>query len=485
VRSLHDARVTLDDETPPKSDPRRIGGQLAGGLALRVSRYPLQALFVLAVPPILGPEAYGAYATCVALFGLVVEATDPGTVPLFGRFLPGLPPQAASTLVRQVLWSRLALAAGPGTLLLALLWTPRPEDPLLFGLVVAAVFVVPFQQVFFARLYARGQLTRFMARDPLRSGMSLALVVPGYLLGGLVGAMAALVLAQVVLVGIGAAWLRPRAADLAPPRTLAGLPATLRFGVAAALPGALSGVALLMGTPLLARAGRPEPEVAAFNLAAYGLVLVMALVEYPFAALMPTLGQSVDAGRHGEASRWLLDVSGRASAAAALVIVALVAVGDPLIRLVLGPGFAGVYPNLLLLVGGGIFPALVSQAGLSLAVLARTPSRAAGPAVVLALVTGVGTLVLAGGAGAPAAAAALVAGLAAQGAALLAVTPGLARLALRPVGSSMAAAGPALVLGGLEAAGWVALAPGARIAVLAAVLLAAAWPLGRLLRRVP
>ncbi len=172
-------------------------------------------------------------------------------------------------------------------------------------------------------------------------------------------------------------------------------------------------------------------------------------------------------------------------AATALVIVALVAVGDPLIRLVLGPGFAGVYPNLLLLVGGGIFPALVSQAGLSLAVLARTPSRAAGPAVVLALVTGVGTLVLAGGAGAPAAAAALVAGLAAQGAALLAVTPGLARLALRPVGSSMAAAGPALVLGGLEAAGWVALAPGARIAVLAAVLLAAAWPLGRLLRRVP
>lgn len=478
------ARPDAEEQAPPEPERRRIGRQLAGGLALRVSRYPLQALFVLAVPPILGPEAYGAYATCVALFALVVEATDPGTVPLFGRFLPGLPPPAASTLVRQVLWSRLLLAAGPGTLLLALLWTPRPEGLLLFGLVAAAVLVVPLQQVLFACLYARGEIARFTARDPLRSGLSLALVVPGYLAGGLVGAIAALLLAQAVLVGIGLAWARPRASDLAPPRTLAGLPAAVRFGVAAALPGALSAAALLVGTPLLARAGRPEPEVAAFNLAAYGLVLVMALAEYPFAALLPTLGQSVDAGRRRVAARWLREVSGRGAAAAALVILALVAVGEPLIRLALGPGFAATYPNLLLLVGGGIFPALVSQAGLSLAVLARRPARAAGPAVILALVTAAGTAPLAGSAGAPAAAGALVAGLMAQAASVLAVTPGLGRLVLRPVGLGMAAAAPALALGALEVSGWLRLPPGAHVALLAVVLLPGAWPARRLLRRV-
>ncbi len=480
---LRAAPLTLDDAAPPGPDRRGIGRQLAGGLAVRVARYPLQALFVLAVPKVLGPEAYGAYATCMALFVLAVEATELGMVPLFGRFLPGLPPPAASTLVRQVLWSRLVIAAGLGLGLLTLLWTPRPEDPLLFGLVVAAVLVAPFQQVLFARLYARGRLTRFMARDLLRSGLSLALVVPGYLLGGLVGAVAAIGVAQVILVGIGASWAKPSVADLSPPRTLAGLPATLRFGVAAALPTVLSIVAVRLGTPLLSRAGRPVPEVAAFDLATQGLMLVMALTAYPFAALIPTLGQSVDAGQHGEASRWLLDVVRRAAGGAALVIIALVAVGDPLIRLVLGPGFAGVYPNLLLLVGGGGFPALVSQAGLSLAVLARTPSRAAGPAVLLALVTGVGTLILADPAGAPAAAAALVAGLAAQAVALLAVTPGLARLVCHPVGLGMAAALPALALGGLEAAGRVVLAPRAQVAALAAILLAAAWPLGRLLRR--
>ncbi|HWP34544.1 MAG TPA: hypothetical protein VNM66_03015, partial [Thermodesulfobacteriota bacterium] len=248
----------------PPSPARPSGRELAGGLALRVTRYPLQALFVLAVPPVMGADAYGAFAACLALFALVVEATDVGTAPLFGRVVPSLEPARAAELARQILWSRLALAAGPGALLLGLLWTPRPEDPLLFALVLLAVCVVPFQHVLFGRLYAEGRIARVMARDPLRSALSLALVIPGYLALGLTGAVAAVAAAQVVLVAVGGTWVRPRAADFAPPRTLAGLPAALRFGVAAALPTTLTTVAFKLGTPLLARAGRPAAEVAAF-----------------------------------------------------------------------------------------------------------------------------------------------------------------------------------------------------------------------------
>src|SRR5690606_36858030 len=134
----------------------------------------------------------------------------------------------------------------------ALLWTPRPEDPLLFALVLTAALVTPVQQVLFARLYARGQIVKVMARDPLRSALSLALVLPGYLAFGLVGALGALVVAQLLLALVAAGWARPAPADLAPPGTLAGLPAALRFGLASALPVVLATVALKAGTPLLA-----------------------------------------------------------------------------------------------------------------------------------------------------------------------------------------------------------------------------------------
>jgi O-antigen/teichoic acid export membrane protein len=459
--------------------------QMAGGLALRVSRYPLQAAFVLAVPPVLGAEAYGAYATCVALFALVAEATDLGTLPLFGRFVPGLSAEAAANLARQLLWSRLAIGLVGGSAVLALLWTPRPEDPLLFILVLAAILVVPVQQVLFGRLYARGQIARLMARDPLRSGLSLALVIPGYLLLGLAGAVGALLVAQLLLVALGTAWVRPAAEDFAPPRTWQGLEATLRFGLAASLPTLLVITALKLGTPLLSRLGRSGAEVASFDLAVQAFALLWGLAQYPYAALLPRLGAAVDAGRAGEARRVLRDLVGRVATGCALGVVALVAVGDWSLRTLLGPGFASLYGNLVLVVGGGVLPMLVTQAGLALGVLEKRPGRAVLPAALLAAVTAVATLILGGPFGAPVACLGLAGGLALQAATLAVRSPGLGGLVRDGVGAAAPAVLGALALGLLEAGGGIALEASARGGVLAALGLLALLPVARAARRRP
>lgn len=412
-----------------------LGRQFASGLAVRVARYPLQAAFVLLVPPVLGAETYGAYAACVALFAILVEATELGTIPLFGRLAPSLPPEGVRLLARQVLWSRLLLALGPGALLLALLWTPRPEDPLLFALVLAAVLVTCVQQVLFGRLYARGEIVRVMARDPLRSGLSLALVLPGYLAFGLVGAVGALVAAQVVLSAVAAVWARPAPRDLAPPQTLKGLPAALRFGLASALPVVLLTVAIKAGTPLLSRLGRPSAEVGTFDLATQAFALGLALLAYPFAALLPALGQRVDGGK-AETAQGLLERVVARTGAAALAGVALASlVGGPAIHLVFGEGFAGLFPLVLVVAGVGVFPALAAQAGLTRLLLDRRPEAAILPAGLLAALTVAVTLAAGARYGAAAGAAGLLAGLLAQVVALAWATPGFAPLVGRRVGS--------------------------------------------------
>ncbi len=462
-------RLAIDRE------PRvSLSRQLASGLVLRVSRYPLQAAFVVLVPPVLGADAYGAYAACLALFAILVEVTDLGTMPLFGRVAPGLPPDAVRLLARQVLWSRLALVAGPGGLLLALLWTPRPEDPLLFALVLAAVLVTPVQQVLFGRLYARGEIARVMARDPMRSALSLALVLPGYYAFGLAGAVGALVAAQVTLALVAAVWARPAAADLAPPGTLKGLRAALSFGLASGLPVVFTTVAIKAGTPLLARLGRPSAEVGTFDLATQGFALAFALAAYPFAALLPALGTSVDGG-NGEAAAALLERVVARTAAAALAAIALLALtAGPLLHAIFGAGFAGLYPLLLVLLGLGIFPALVGQAGLSRAILDRRPSRAILPAGLLVGVTVLVTLAAGQRLGQAAAAAALVGGLLAQAGALVHATPGLARLAGRRVAAPAAAALVPVVLTGLDATGWMEVPAALRLAAGALGLVVAA-----------
>jgi O-antigen/teichoic acid export membrane protein len=311
-------------------------------------------LFAALVPRMMGPEMYGRYALLASLATWSALLSGLGLTGTMSRYLPSLTRPEKAGEFRTFVGSLLALrfvsggVAGALYLGLTLAWLVD-LSPVVFVLLAGAVWVQALGNFFFGVTLALNRAARWAAGDTLRRWLLLGLLPPGYWFDGLRGACLAVLVTEVLLLGVGMSWsglrlsrldLRPRAAALAP---------HFRFGLVFLATHVLYAAFHASGEPLVRAFSGDYAQVGYFGLAHNAYLAGAGAVAQLTLAFVPLLGGLHDRGETEPLRQWVDRLHRLLAVTGVLVAFGGVFLADALVDVVFGVAYRSVAPNLRVL----------------------------------------------------------------------------------------------------------------------------------------
>lgn len=174
-------------------------------------------VFAIFVPRLMGPDIYGRYSLLESLSIWFLLLSSLSLTDVIGRYVPELIFRQDNRRLGD-LWGDLLtvrLASGILAALLYLgvtvLWLPDLTVPVL-AIMAAMVLVRAIAELVYAAFVGFGRAARWQVGETIRQWLSLSLLVPGFYLGGLRGAVLSLLLTELVVLALGIRWIRPHMA---------------------------------------------------------------------------------------------------------------------------------------------------------------------------------------------------------------------------------------------------------------------------------
>ncbi len=403
--------------------------------------------FAAVVPRVIGPAVYGQYSLVLSMALWFALLSGFGATQVMSFFVPPMLKNAERGAVERLFGGFLVLRIGSGTLaawsyfVVTALWL-RDIDLTVLALAAASVLLRTVANVLFAFRLGLGDSAGWGTGEVARQWIVLALILPGAFAFGLRGAVAAVLVAELVLIVAGAAWSRGhlRLATLRFDR--AEMAPYLRFNAWFLAGNVVFAACQRGGEALLRAGGGAYAEIGVFA-AAYGV--------YQFAyqgcrsvstGMGPYFTALRSEGRLPELAAWAGRLCASLAALGGVAALATAALGPHLVPLVLGPSYAHAVSVLEPLVFA--LPAVaVAAVARVLAVTFERPSATFAAAVVQAATMAGAGLLLVPRHGAVGAALAILLAALAQAVVLVAALRPRLRL---PLGSWAAVVAPALLL---------------------------------------
>ena len=344
------------------------GAQLVGGVC-----------FALVIPRLMGPEHYGRYALATSVAAWLALLSGLGLVNATTRYLPQLLARRETAALLQLIGNLFTLRVASG-LLAALLyvtvgrWWWHDPDPAVPLVMAAAVWAQGLSGYLFSIFLGFNQAGRWALGDTARRWLLVALVLSGYQLGGLRGAVVGVLLTEMMVLGLGFVGnpLLGARHRLRPDRTF--LAPYLRFGLASLVTQVLLIAFLGSGEILVRTFSGPYTEVGYFSLAHNAYLMVVTTIPQIMLAFLPFLGQLHDAGQAGELARWSARLVRVLAATGVLGVFAAWFLGAAYVPLLFGAAYAPVAANLLPLSVAALAFALASVPSI-LALVHERPSE--------------------------------------------------------------------------------------------------------------
>lgn len=334
------------------------GLQIAGGV-----------LFAAVVPRLMGPSGYGQVAMLLSLSMLASLMANLGFTEVLGResqrYLQAQDQQGLSELFGRLLVIRIFASLLTATLYLVLtrLWL-RDLDFVAAALLAVAVMVRAFAALCFALQLGLNRAARWGVAEILRQWGNMALMLPGYLIGGVRGAAAGALLLEMVVVAVGIAGVRSYLRWSTLRLQLAKMMPSLRFGVFFYAADLVSAV-FERSSDVLLRSARGDYAQIGFFRVAYSVYSTGATgIPRLTLALAPLLAMLYLENRQAAVRAWIERLTRWLAVACTVVMLAAILVGRELIPLVLGRAFEPVVPSMMVLTAGLIFWSLTSVATL-------------------------------------------------------------------------------------------------------------------------
>lgn len=309
-------------------------------------------LFAVLVPRLLGPDDYGRLALVTSISVWFVLLSALGFLQVIGRYAPQFALQGDSEGLRWFFGQLLAVRLASGTLaaglylLFTLLWL-RDLDPLLLAIMAGVVLVQAPGNLLYAFCLGLNQAARWGAREIVSQWVSLALLIPGFLLGGLRGAGLALLLAELAVLGLGLWWTRPYLSWSRVRLDLRRLAPYLRFALVFFGSNLLTATFHRTGEALVRAVTGDYAQVGYFGVA-YNVYLTAAVaVPQLTLAFAPLLTALRTQGQAAALRRWIERLLAGLTAGGVLVAFSALFVGDDLVPLVFGPAYQPVAANLV------------------------------------------------------------------------------------------------------------------------------------------
>ncbi len=171
-------------------------------------------VFAILVPRLMGPDTYGRYSLLESLSIWFLLLSSLSLTDVIGRYVPELILKQDSRGLDD-LWSDLftvRLASGILAALLYLgvtvLWL-RDLTATVLVTMAAMVLVRAIGELVFGAFVGFSRAARWQVGETIRQWLSLGLVVPGFYMCGLLGAVLSLLVTELVVLALGIYWLRP------------------------------------------------------------------------------------------------------------------------------------------------------------------------------------------------------------------------------------------------------------------------------------
>jgi O-antigen/teichoic acid export membrane protein len=348
------------------------------GAVWRMLRYPFLILSMAIIPRTMGDAVYGQYAFFMAVFMVFDALTDIGTTQIFGRFVPESEaagdPARSSHLLHAFLFYSLLLTLVVCAGLVCAPWFYRFQH-FSFGwffLMALLVFFTKVEGTLFGFLYGLNHIGRYSAKEVLRSAFTFVLVLALYLRFGLTGAFWGLIVNEIVLSILAAIWTAPYLFRPPQPIRFSEVKPYVWFGLQFYIP-LLFGMLQRSGNVFFIQWLTHSPEqVAYFDIANQFLLLTATFLGLILATLLPSLSALYSRGADETIHRYHRISMTYCAVVIFLAFNALGWVGRDVIVALMGPSFAPVFPNALVMVLA-IFPSLISYVGMNYCMLEKKP----------------------------------------------------------------------------------------------------------------
>jgi len=337
-------------------------------------------LSAILIPRLMGDTVYGEYAFFMSIYLMLDIVTDVGVTQTFGRFLPELKAEDSSKvtpflhgmLFYGVLITLAVIVFGEGGLYL---FGNLGFVPSWWILLALLLIVTKVEGSLFAFIYGSNHIARYSSKELIRSAATFILVLGGFLLFGLGGALWALLACEVVLLVAALTWTRDSLVSRMRIMRFSHFWPYLVFGAKFYVPMLVFSFLQRSGNVFIKKlaVGGEEAafeQVAYFDVANQYLLLTATFLGLIFTTLLPSMTAMYIRDEHDRIAAWHARVMTYCGIVIALTVNALVLIGEDVLTLCLGADFQSVYPNALV-ISLALPPSLIAYAGTNFALLEK------------------------------------------------------------------------------------------------------------------
>jgi O-antigen/teichoic acid export membrane protein len=339
--------------TPTSLEMGRTGltGQLRPIALIKLAQIASMALFGVVAPRWLGPVRFGELAVILATSNLWMAACTLGGRYVFGRFVPEYAARGETHRVRavfmHVLETRVLAAAVASPFLFLLLRRSLPDASMFVLLAATGSFLAltlssPMYNVFFGL----NRLGTSMSRDAFGQFVLLGLLFALGAAWSLERAVLAVLLTQLLILGIGIALCRGLFTLDRSAFELSEVMGHLRFGIVVFAANLLLRLPWRLGETALGLNGIDPAQIAYFNVALSATAAFTRLLGGATTLQIPTLALREASGDEAGRDRGLGGALRYLIVAAVLFVLAVLAVARFSVELLFGAAYLPVVPNL-------------------------------------------------------------------------------------------------------------------------------------------
>jgi len=365
----------MNKQSQNRDEHRHTIRSVSLGTLWRACRYPFVVLSAVLIPRLMGDTVYGEYALFMSIYLMLDVVTDVGVTQTFGRFIPELKTESSrkvtgllhSMLFYGVIITLLVVIFGEGGLFV---FGSTDYTPSIWLLLCLLLVVTKVEGSLFAFIYGNNEIGRYSAKELIRSAATFILVLAGFLLFGLNGALWALLASELTLLAAALFWTRSNLIskpEILPPRSF--MPYMV-FGVKFYLPMLVFSFLQRSGNVFIKKITGSAEQVAYFDVANQYLLLTATFLGLIFTTLLPSMTSLYIRKEHDKIVEWNRRVMTYCGIVVVLTVNALVLVGKDVLALCLGSDFAPVYPNAVVISLALPF-VLIGYAGTNFALLEK------------------------------------------------------------------------------------------------------------------
>lgn len=344
---------------------------------LRLAQYPFTLLFAVLVPRLLQPEAYGRYAWFVSVVAMVAAFLDLGITEISARFVPELQRSRGETAIIRFFSRMLGFKATLNVVLVATAAVvavavgPVAQRQFLWPLLLV-VLITDLSSSAYGLLFGLNRLALCASRDPLRRALTLVTVIVAFAEFGLMGAIFSVLIVETVMAALFLVWTRRYLSEreLAPSWEYAA--PLLRYGALFYLSWGVLNVWQRLGNSLIGALSGDFRQVAVFDLSNQIFLTAVGFTLFVISSLAPMFTRLRLEGKEGKLVDWSRRIVTYCYAGCTVAMAAWLLIGAPLIPILVGARYGGLYTNVAVLLCG-TFPMVVVQLGLTLAMAYAEP----------------------------------------------------------------------------------------------------------------